>query len=90
MYEYEYKELQMVRDPQQSVSDVWHGRGWDVRECEKYDCDRMEIIRVILTEMGCEMNEVVDKTEGNKWGCSRDNGETSLRMINADLHPPVG
>ena len=34
-------------------------------KCEKYDRDRMEMLRVILTEsseMGCEMNEVIERT----------------------------
>ena len=34
-----------------------------ILECEKYGSDRMKMMRVILTEMGREMNEV----EGN--GC---------------------
>ena len=31
---------------------------------EVYVSDKMEIIHVILSEMGCEMNEVVDRKEG--------------------------
>ena len=37
-----------------------------VLECEKYDCERMEMIHVILTEMGCEMNELIERT-GREW-----------------------
>ena len=33
-----------------------------VLECEKYDRDIMEMMRVILTEMGREMNEVIERT----------------------------
>ena len=33
-----------------------------VLECEKYDRDIMEMIRVILTEMGREINEVIERT----------------------------
>ena len=32
-----------------------------VLECEKYDRDRMEMLHVILTEMGREMNEMIEK-----------------------------
>ena len=37
-----------------------------VLECEKYDRDKMEMMRVILTEMGREMNEVIERT-GREW-----------------------
>ena len=37
-----------------------------VLECEKYDRDRMKIVRVILTEMGPEINEVIERT-GREW-----------------------
>ena len=32
----------------------------------KYDRDRMELMLMILTEMGCEMNEVIERT-GREW-----------------------
>ena len=35
-------------------------------ECGKYDRERMEMMQVILTEMGCEMNQLVEKT-GREW-----------------------
>ena len=51
-----------------------------VLECVKYDRDNMEMMRVILTEMGREMNEVIERT-GMEWmvllGLC---GETSERM----------
>ncbi|KAG0698434.1 V-type proton ATPase subunit d 1 [Chionoecetes opilio] len=55
-----------------------------ILECEKYNGERMEMMHVILTEMGCEMNKVVEKT-GREWillllGLC---GETSGRMIEA-------
>ena len=55
-----------------------------VLECEKYDRDKMEMMRVILIEMGHEMNEAIEIT-GRKWmvlllGLC---GETSERMIDA-------
>lgn len=31
-------------------------------EVEKYDDDRVEMMLVIVTEMGCYMNEVVERT----------------------------
>ena len=37
-----------------------------VLEHEKYDSDRMEMMHVILTEMGCEMNVMVERT-GREW-----------------------
>ena len=40
-----------------------------VLECEKYDRDRMEMMRVILREMGREMNERLKELEGNGWCC---------------------
>ena len=53
-----------------------------VLECEKYDRDRMEMMRVILTEMGREMNEVIART-GREWMVLLVGlcGETSTRMI---------
>ena len=55
-----------------------------VLECEKYDRDRMEMMRVIVTEMGREMNEVIERT-GREWmvlllGLC---GVTSERMLDA-------
>ena len=55
-----------------------------VLECEKYDRERMNMMRVVLTEMGCEMNEVVEKS-GREWmvlllGLCQ---ETNERMIEA-------
>ena len=37
-----------------------------VLECEKYNRERIVMMRVVLTEMGCEMNEVMEKT-GKEW-----------------------
>ena len=37
-----------------------------VLKCEKYVRERMDMMRVVLTELGCEMNEVVEKT-GKEW-----------------------
>ena len=37
-----------------------------ILECEKYDRERMEMMRVVLDELGCEMNEVVEMT-GREW-----------------------
>ena len=37
-----------------------------ILECKKYDHDRMEMMHVILTEMGREMNEVIKKA-GREW-----------------------
>ena len=37
-----------------------------ILKCEKYDHDRMEMMRVILTEMGRQMNEVFKRT-GREW-----------------------
>ena len=37
-----------------------------VLECEKYDRDRMEMMHVILIEMGRETNEVIKRT-GREW-----------------------
>ena len=53
-------------------------------ECDKYDRERMNMMRVVLTEMGCEMNELVERT-GREWmvlllGLCRD---TTERMIEA-------
>ena len=44
----------------------------------------MEMMRVILTEMGCEMNEVIERT-GREWIVLLQGmcGETSERMIDA-------
>ena len=33
-----------------------------VLECEKYDRDRMEMMRVILLELGCSENELMERT----------------------------
>ena len=55
-----------------------------VLECEKYNRERIVMMRVVLTEMGCEMNEVMEKT-GKEWMvlllglCD----ETNERMIEA-------
>ena len=46
-----------------------------VLECEMYDRDIMKLMRLILTEMRREMNEVIERT-----GLC---GETSERIINA-------
>ena len=53
-----------------------------VLECEKFERDRMEMIRVILTEMGREMNEVIERT-GREWMVLLVGlyWETSTRMI---------
>ena len=58
--------------------------GHVVLECEKYDHDRMEMMCVILTEMGSEINEVevIERTT-REWmvvlvGLCR---EMSTRMI---------
>ena len=53
-----------------------------VLECEKYDRDIMKIVHVILTEMGCEMNEVIERTE-REWMVLlvRLCGETNTRMV---------
>jgi len=53
-----------------------------ILECEKYGRDRTEMMRVILPELGCNMNEMVEKT-GREWmvlllGLCR---ETSEKMI---------
>ena len=40
-----------------------------VLECEKYDCDRMEMMRMILTEIGCEINEVIERTGKERMVC---------------------
>ena len=55
-----------------------------VLESEKNDRERMNMMRVVLTEMGCEMNEVVEKS-GREWmvlllGLCQ---ETNERMIEA-------
>ena len=57
-----------------------------VLECEKYDRDRMEMMHVILTEMGREMNEVTERNR-REWmvlliALGRD-WETNARMIDA-------
>ena len=55
-----------------------------VLECEKYERDRMEMMQVILTELGHRLDERVEKT-GREWmvlllGLCR---ETNERMIEA-------
>ena len=55
-----------------------------VLECEKYDRERREMMRVILLELGCNENELVEKT-GREWmvlllGLC---GETTETMIGA-------
>ena len=55
-----------------------------VLECEKYERDRMEMMQVILTELGPSWDERVEKT-GREWmvlllGLCR---ETNERMIEA-------
>ena len=55
-----------------------------VLECEKFDRNRMEMMHLILTEMGREMNEVTERT-GREWmvfllGMC---GEGNERMIDA-------
>ena len=55
-----------------------------VLECEKYERDRMEMMQVILTELGRSWEERVEKT-GREWmvlllGLCR---ETNERMIEA-------
>ncbi len=37
-----------------------------ILECEKYDSDRMDVMPGILNEMGCEMDEVVERG-GREW-----------------------
>ena len=37
-----------------------------VLECEKYDRDRIKMMGVTLTEMGREMNDVIERT-GREW-----------------------
>ena len=55
-----------------------------ILECEKYNRERMEMMNVVLIEMGCEMNEVIERT-GKEWMvlllglCAETNG----RMIEA-------
>ena len=43
-----------------------------VLECKKYDRDKMEMMHVILTGMGCEINEAIERTgsvvAGAVWG----------------------
>ena len=53
-------------------------------ECEKYDRDRMEMMRVILTKMGREMNEVIERT-GKEWMVLLLGmyGEASVLMIDS-------
>ena len=60
------------------ISQTWHV----VLECEKYDRDRMEMMCVILTEMGREMNEVIERT-GREWMVVLVGlcGEVSTRII---------
>lgn len=53
-------------------------------ECEKYDRERMDMMRVVLTEMGCEMNALIERT-GREWmvlllGLC---GDTTVHMIDA-------
>ena len=53
-------------------------------ECDKYDRERMDMMRVVLSEMGCEMNVLVERT-GREWmvlllGLC---GDTTARMIDA-------
>ena len=48
-----------------------------VLECEKYYRNIMEMMRVLLTEMRREMNEVIERT-GREWMVC---WETSTRMI---------
>ena len=55
-----------------------------VLECEKYERDRMEMMQVILTELGHSWDERVEKT-GREWmvlllGLCREKNE---RMIEA-------
>ena len=55
-----------------------------ILECEKYDRERREMMRVILLELGCNENELVEKT-GREWmvlllGLC---GETTENMIGA-------
>ena len=37
-----------------------------VLQCGKYDLETMEMMHVILTEMGREINEVIERT-GREW-----------------------
>ena len=36
--------------------------GHMIQVCEKYDSDRMDMMNLIRTEMGCEINEVIQRT----------------------------
>ena len=33
-----------------------------IQECEKYDSDRMEIMRIVLTDTGCKVGEVTERS----------------------------
>jgi len=37
-----------------------------ILQCEKYGRDRTEMMRVILPQLGCNMNEMVEQT-GREW-----------------------
>ena len=55
-----------------------------VLECVKYDRERMEMMRVVLSEMGCRVNELVERT-GREWmvlllGLC---GDTTARIMDA-------
>ena len=54
-------------------------------ECEKYDRDRAEMMRVILPELGCNVNEMVEKT-GKEWmvlllGLSTETTEVMIAAV---------
>ena len=53
-------------------------------ECDKYDCERRDMMRIVLAEMGYEENDMVERT-GREWmvlllGLC---GDTTARMIDA-------
>ena len=56
-----------------------------ILECEKYDRDRREMMRVILPELGCRVNEKVEKTE-KEWmllllGLSTETTEVMIAAV---------
>ena len=65
MYGCECKELQ---SPVAKMCDIREDETVEhvVLECEKHDRERMEMMRVILTGMRREMNEVIERT-GREW-----------------------
>ena len=56
-----------------------------ILECEKYDRDRREMMGVILPELGCRVNEMVEKTE-KEWmllllGLSTETTEVMIAAV---------